>query len=243
MAKTLTLPIEAMAAGFSGLPPARVTLTPYATSSMMQKKIDAREKAKLLTLRSADDNCLLNMAMNEFMKAAIRARPMPIDVFLLNCIVKSFCLPKRRCRFFPVNVSAGLVRSLAWSGSFIIRHSAAAADDAAVSRQPGWHLRGLTPGASALRTTPTPLRGLAWPWPVFCRRRPCPAGPVRQPGWVLRQHPGGGPPWGARLVRVWRAGQRRWAWPHPHSCVLSSSRLAPLRLARGHGWRSLRHSP
>src|SRR6218665_1957069 len=54
----------------------------------------------LLGLRLADDNCLLNMAMNEFMKAAIRAKPMPIDVFLLNCIVKSFCLPKRRCRFF-----------------------------------------------------------------------------------------------------------------------------------------------
>src|SRR6218665_40738 len=167
----------------------------------------------LLGLRLADDNCLLNMAMNEFMKAAIRARPMPIDVFLLNCIVKSFCLPKRRCRFFPVNVSPALVRSLAWSGSFIIRHSAAAADDAAVSRQPGWHLRGLTPGASALRTTPTPLRGLAWPWPVFCRRRPCPAGPVRQPGWVLRQHPGGGPPWGARLVRVWRGGPGGGGWP------------------------------
>src|SRR6218665_769852 len=114
----------------------------------------------LLGLRLADDNCLLNMAMNEFMKAAIRARPMPIDVFLLNCIGKSFCLPKRRCRFFPGNVSPALVRSLAWSGSFIIRHSAAAADDAAVSRQPGWHLRGLTPGASPLRTTPTRLRGI-----------------------------------------------------------------------------------
>src|SRR6218665_1837463 len=100
----------------------------------------------LLGLRLADDNCLLNMAMNEFMKAAIRAKPMPIDVFLLNCIVKSFCLPKRRCRFFPVNISPAWVRSLALSGSFIIRHSAAEADDVAVSRQPGWLLRGLMPG-------------------------------------------------------------------------------------------------
>ncbi|WP_265306579.1 hypothetical protein [Verminephrobacter eiseniae] len=42
------------------------------------------------------------------MKAAIRAKPMPIDVFLLNCIVKSFCLPKRRCRFFPGKYFAGI---------------------------------------------------------------------------------------------------------------------------------------
>src|SRR6218665_2299717 len=234
----------------------------------------------LLGLRLADDNCLLNMAMNEFMKAAIRAKPMPIDVFLLNCIVKSFCLPKRRCRFFPVNISPAWVRSLALSGSFIIRHSAAEADDVAVSRQPGWLLRGLMPGPRrserlpllfgvllghgrffaaaglarqgrcarrggwcALRRVPSPFGGVPCPGRVFARRGPCPAGPVRPPGWVLRQHPGGGPPGGARLVRVWRAGQGRLAWSRPHSCGLSSSRRAPLRLARGHGWRSLRHPP